>query len=361
MPPKGRRLAPRSAGAVAILTLALLLGCRPDGGGMAAAAGPGKPGELVSLPGGQQINLRCEGGGSPTVLFESGFGAGASAWTRVQPQIARITRACAYDRAGYGFSSFGPLPRDGAAAARDLDQALKAAGIKGPYVVVGHSAGALYARLFAARRPGEVKGLVLLDPTIERRVAPGAEDGLGGIRKRLKMCLAAAEAGSPQDSPHWSACAPPSLNAQGKARALDPQTWRSQLSELDSIFTRTSEQVFRTQGLLGDIPTYVITASETAARSPAYPNAGGESAWEFQHRLLAGSFRHGWQRTVYSSHLVMIDRPDVVISAVREMVDAERDSRLPLALPPSENAETSPASALPNLDALAPEARLMFR
>src|SRR5690606_35360954 len=157
------------------------------------------------------------------------------------------------------------------------------------------------------------------------------------------------------------ACAPPSLNAQGNARALDPQTWRSQLSEMGSIVPPTSEQVFRTPGLPGDIPTQVTTAAEIASRAPAHPTAGRQAAREVEHARLAGSFRHGWQRTVYSSHLVMIDRPDVVISAVREMVDAERDSRLPLALPPSENAETPPASALPNLDALAPEARLMFR
>jgi hypothetical protein len=57
----------------------------------------------------------------------------------------------------------------------------------------------------------------------------------------------------------------------------------------------------------------------------------------------------------------MIDRPDVVVSAVREMIDAERDSRPPLALPPSENAETPPESALPGLDALGPEGPLTFR
>ncbi|MGH6965185.1 MAG: alpha/beta fold hydrolase, partial [Phenylobacterium sp.] len=86
------------------------------------------------------------------MLLESGFGAGAFAWGQAQPIVARTTRVCSYDRAGYGFSDPGPSPRDGAAIARDLDAALRRAGERGPFVIVGHSAGGLYARLFAARR-----------------------------------------------------------------------------------------------------------------------------------------------------------------------------------------------------------------
>src|SRR6185369_2620624 len=75
---------------------------------MEAYAGPGR---LVTLPDRRRINLRCMGHGSPTVLLEAGFGAWSFAWNKVQPAIARTTRVCAYDRAGYGFSSPGPLPR----------------------------------------------------------------------------------------------------------------------------------------------------------------------------------------------------------------------------------------------------------
>jgi len=127
------------------------------------------PARLVKLPDGRRINLRCAGHGSPTVVFDGGYLANSGAWFKVQPQVATLTRACSYDRAGSGFSDPGPLPRDGQAVARDLDQTLRAAGVGGPYILVGHSAGALYARLFADLRPKDVVGMVLVDPTVEHQ------------------------------------------------------------------------------------------------------------------------------------------------------------------------------------------------
>ncbi|MDB5451864.1 MAG: Alpha/beta hydrolase, partial [Caulobacteraceae bacterium] len=86
--------------------------------------------ERVRLPDGRHIALRCSGQGSPTVIFETGFGGGSLGWSRVQPEVAKTTRTCSYDRAGYGLSDPGPMPRDGAAVARDLDKALNAAHIR---------------------------------------------------------------------------------------------------------------------------------------------------------------------------------------------------------------------------------------
>lgn len=317
---------------VAALPTFILAACAP----LSSALGGDTAGRLVILPDGRHINLRCQGKGSPTVLFESGFGANASAWVKVQPAVARETRVCSYDRAGAGFSDPGPLPRDGAAIARDLDETLRAADIQGPFVVVGHSAGGLYARLFAARRPGEVKGLVLLDPTIEQRLAPGTPLPLQGIRDRLQRCLSAAEAAAAFDDPRWSGCLPKDASKHDRTAAAKAATWRNQISELDSIFTRTSEEVFRIGGLLRDIPVYIITASETAARSSAPLYGDGQSMWEFQHQLLADSFQHGSRETVFSSHLVMIDRPDVAIAATHEMVAAARAGDAPPPLPGDE-------------------------
>lgn len=323
---------------VILLSAALTLsGCAWVNGGRAVAA-DSKPGQQVGLPDGRKINLRCRGSGRPTVLLESGFGAASGAWYKVQPELARTTRVCAYDRAGYGFSDPGPLPRDGAAIARDLAQALAAARIKGPFIVVGHSAGGLYGRLFAARDIGAVEGLVLLDPTFERRAAAPSGDGLDGIRRRLQRCLAAAEAQPqpPARDPQWNGCVSSTADAHPLEVAHRPDTWRDQLSELDNIFGRTSEQVFRTRGLLKSIPTYVITASETAAAAPAYGFNPPRSVWELQHEMIAAGSLEGSQQTVLSSHMVMLDRPDVVIAVVREMIAAARGDRPPAQLPPSE-------------------------
>src|SRR5258706_14151778 len=162
-----------------------------------------RPGRLVTLPDHRRLNLRCSGQGAPLVLLESGFGAGSIAWPKLQPMIAAATRVCSYDRAGYGFSDPGPPPRHGAAIARDLDYALSAAVLRGPYIVVGHSAGALYAQLFAGRRRKEVVGLVLIDPSVtyqDRRMAAIFGSGAGSmepIRRRGQRRLAATEAGGP--------------------------------------------------------------------------------------------------------------------------------------------------------------------
>lgn len=317
-----------------------LAGC--DLAGVAGpAAADARPGRLVILEDGRKLNLACAGHGSPTVILESGFGAGTGAWRKVQPTLARTTRVCAYDRAGSGYSDPGPLPRDGAAIARDLDQALRAAKVRGPFIVVGHSAGALYGRLFAARRPEDVAGLVLLDPTVEHRAAQPAGDGLDGIRRRTRRCLAAAAANPqpPVGDARWTGCIAAKAGAHAIAVAQRPETWRSQLSELDNIFGRTSDQVFRIGAVLRTVPLYILTASDTAASAPSYGFDAPQSVIELQHQLIARTSEAGSQQTILSSHMVMSDRPQIVISAVEDMI---RASRAGLPPPPRPGSETEP-------------------
>ena len=292
-------------------------------------AGLARHGRLVRLSYGRRINLRCSGRGSPTVLLESGFGASSSAWGKVQPQVAAMTRVCSYDRAGYGFSDLGPLPRDGAAIARDLDRTLKAANIRGPYVVVGHSAGGLYARLFAARRLHETAGLVFVDTSIEhqdQRMAevfgPGA-GSVGGIHRRVARCLEATTArriASAADD--YAACVPKTGGLHARMVALRPGTWRTQLSEIDTLFADTSDEVERIGGLLKDVPAIVLTASPTGVA--AGPEDPGAAVWQGLHRDLARSFLKSDQRIVKSGHLIMNERPAVVTAAILELVAANR-------------------------------------
>jgi pimeloyl-ACP methyl ester carboxylesterase len=299
--------------------------------GVAAAAAPldyEHPGRLVSLPDHRKINLRCTGRGSPLVLLESGFGAGASAWPKLQPMIAAKTQVCSYDRAGYGFSDSGPLPRHGAAIARDLDNALRAAHLPGPYVVVGHSAGGIYAQLFAGRRRKDVVGLVLVDPSIiyqDKRMATifGAGAGsVAGIQARVQRCLTATLAGGAAvRDPVFNECVAANASAETRREGLQPSLWRSQLSEIDTLFNQTSDQRVRLGGLIRDVPAIVLTASRTG--QPAAQGTA-ERVWEGVHSALADEFSHGSQRLVKSGHLMMNDRPDAVAQAVLEFVDAYR-------------------------------------
>jgi pimeloyl-ACP methyl ester carboxylesterase len=117
--------------------------------------------------GGHSLNLLIGGQGSPAVVFEGGFGAGIASWSTVQKEVSAFARTVSYDRAGLGQSELGPKPRSAKQIATELHTALEKAGIKPPYVLVGHSFGGIYVRVFAERYPKEVAGMVLLDPSQE--------------------------------------------------------------------------------------------------------------------------------------------------------------------------------------------------
>lgn len=125
------------------------------------------PGRLVDI-GGKKLHLHCTGSGSPTVILEAGASSFAIDWSLVQPAVARTNRVCSYDRLGQGWSDPGGS-RDERVVA-DLHALLQAAGERPPYVLVGASRGGLYVRLYAARYPAEVLGMVLVDPAYEERL-----------------------------------------------------------------------------------------------------------------------------------------------------------------------------------------------
>ncbi len=298
-----------------------------------------EPGQLVRLPDGRRINLRCLGVGSPTVLLEGGYAATSMAWSSVEPRVAQLTRVCAYDRAGAGFSDPGPFPRDGTAIALDLDQALRAARIPGPFVVVGHSAGGLYVRLFVGRRRGDVVGMVLVDPSIEhqdRRLSaifgPGA-GSLEALKARADTCLDASRRGAlPSLSLELTPCAPPprtgepaALAAEETAENIRPSTWQTRLSELDALWGATSDELDRGDSSLDSMPLVVLTAGGSYADAPVAAKARLATAWAGFHRQLAAlSSRGSAQLVPESSHLIMRDRPDVVVAAIVEVIAAAR-------------------------------------
>jgi pimeloyl-ACP methyl ester carboxylesterase len=138
------------------------------GGGIvtvSAAIGPGASstsGRLVDV-GGHRLYIDCTGSGTPAVVLQSGLGEASSYWSRIAPAVAQSTTVCVYDRAGHGRSDVVAGPQDGIALATDLHTLLERAGVPGPYVLVGHSSGGPYVRVFAARYPDKVAGMVLLD------------------------------------------------------------------------------------------------------------------------------------------------------------------------------------------------------
>jgi len=120
------------------------------------------PGQLIDV-GGHRLHLSCAGSGTPTVILEAGLGASGPSWGWISAAIAGDTRVCVYDRAGRGWSDPAPVTNDGVGVATDLHVLLERGHVPGPFVLVGHSSGAQYVRIFAGRYPEQVAGMVLLD------------------------------------------------------------------------------------------------------------------------------------------------------------------------------------------------------
>ena len=138
------------------------------GGGLAtvsaatASNAPTATGRTIDV-GGHRLYIECTGSGGPAVILQAGLGASSSSWAGIAPTVAVTTTVCTYDRAGHGQSDEAAGPQDGIALATDLHTLLERAGVPGPYVIVGHSSGGPYVRVFAAQYPDAVAGMVLLD------------------------------------------------------------------------------------------------------------------------------------------------------------------------------------------------------
>lgn len=116
---------------------------------------------------GRRLLLLRSGSGAPPVVFLAGAGAVGLDYLNVHNLVAELTTSVIYDRAGNGWSDGVALPRSSRQVTDELDELLRVTDVPGPYVLVGHSLGGLYARHFAARFPDRVAGLVLLDPAHE--------------------------------------------------------------------------------------------------------------------------------------------------------------------------------------------------
>lgn len=151
----------------AVAVLAYALACSPTIGQRSLTQAPAPPGgQLVDI-GGYRLHLYCIGKGTPTIVLIPGAGDYSFDWSLVQPALAKETRTCSYDRAGYAWSDVGPNPRTMLQEAAEVRRLLDRAGIDEPVLLVGHSLGGLIARVYANEYPEGVVGIALVDPTSE--------------------------------------------------------------------------------------------------------------------------------------------------------------------------------------------------
>ena len=226
------------------------------------------PGQLVDI-GGYRLHLYCMGestDGSPTVILEQGLGGASPAWVLIQPEVAKVTRVCAYDRAGLGWSDPAPkgTPRDGKEVASELHTLLRKANVTGPYVMVGHSFGGLYTLYFSYRYADEVAGVVLLEsshpdqwtstPTAQQLYQSNARTysvtsmlaRLGLMRLRMKS------------QPRLGL--PDIQNKELVAFLSATKDWDAQAAEFAAT-TELDDEV-RASGSLGNLPLFVLTATD---------------------------------------------------------------------------------------------------
>jgi pimeloyl-ACP methyl ester carboxylesterase len=292
-----------------------------------AIAAPGdemytRPGRIVEA-GGARLNLYCTGSGSPTVLLDAGHQDWAPAWAVVQPQIAQWTRACSFDRPGYGFSPAGPLPRTSERIATELHDALHSIGIAGPYVLVGHAFGATDMRTFADLYTEEVQGLVLIDPDPTDAATPDEVARAHSVyihqAVEIQRCRDTLAAHVPQ---------PPELACDKRFfRGFPDPPWSDAVNEAlaDAVHTRPElsdaanaeleqipgdEQWLREhRKSLGSRPVRVITAAQHKPETIAA-----------QAKLLAVSSN---AKQILARHsrnaYVQFDEPQLVLQAIREV------------------------------------------
>ena len=290
--------------------------------GQTAAAAQNSPaplGKLIDV-GGYRVHLYCIGAGSPAVVI---VGAGYSFdWGLVQPEVAKITQVCSYDHSGIGWSDSGPNDSCSLRVS-EIHAALKNAEIKGPYVLVGHSLGGLVARVYTGRYPNEVTGMVFVDHAFSLI--------------RGTIVAQAGKAPPPSATP-----AAPMLLNSGGGRAIglegDPNfsklpsrdrelhLWAIAQTRDQAALQHNHEVSMECTGQadaiakehpqpLGDNP--LVDVSTDMMRSPEYT--------KLQTDLLSLSRNSKEVIAEKSGHFVIIDRPDVVIDAITQVVQSVRN------------------------------------
>ena len=303
------------------------------------------PNALVDVGNGRKMNLFCRGNGSPTVVFDSGSGLAGWDWLRVQPVIASKTRACVYDRAGLGFSDVSTRPGTSANAMDDLHRLLSSAGIKPPYVLVGHSYGGMTVQLYAYTYPKEVAGLVLVDAGHEdetsrlNRVTDGLYGKLmGEYAKISQACTAAAQRGGlvPGSELHGQCVGePPAMFTGSLAKAYLSKRasvgyWEANQSEEDHE-TISADQLRAARKSFGNLPLAYLTRGKSPFQPPGKPqselNKAAEREVNAMHDEIAKLSTRGSNRLVPGAgHSVHVDKPRAVIDATLDVIKQARSA-----------------------------------
>lgn len=236
--------------------------------------------------GGYGLNVKVEGKGTPTVIFESGLGGGIGVWTNVQPEISKLTTTFSYDRAGLGESDKSTLDRTSSNQVRELHELLQKTKVKGPYIIVAHSIGGFNARLFADSYPEEVAGIIFVD---------AAHEEMFSLYKLLA----------------------PKEYENTRGEFVNPE------GTFDDLLNSAAEvrKARRSDGLR-NIPITVLSAENTDLNVPGTILVG----WAQLQRDIATLSDNSKQITVKGSgHMIQDDNPQAIIDEIKYMINNLRE------------------------------------
>jgi pimeloyl-ACP methyl ester carboxylesterase len=297
------------------------------------------PGRMVDV-GGRRLHMSVAGQGGPVVVLEAGIAASSLSWALVSKQVAEFTTVVTYDRAGFGWSEPAPHACTALDFAHDLALLLEKAEIRGPLVLVGHSFGALIARIFEQTYPGRVAGLVLVDPVCraewreadesrKRMLARGvllsrrgeflARVGVVGLALRL---LLSGSRTIPKFLARVSAGQGAGVTERltGEVRKMPPELWpavaahwsearcfRTMADSLESLPVSVT-QIDESRSL-GDLPLVALSAASTNAQSLEEHKRDAARSTRGEHKVVPGS-----------GHWMQLDAPAAVVDAIKELV-----------------------------------------
>jgi pimeloyl-ACP methyl ester carboxylesterase len=248
------------------------------------------------------------------VILDTGLGGTTADWGFVQPDVARFTRACSYDRAGMGYSDPGPSPRTAHRIASELGELIVRSGMAGPVVLVGASVAGFDVRVFASDHPERSAGLVLVDASHEDQAheVPQMARFVPVLSSTGVLRLLGVSFGQRVES------LPPSVRPYARATRFRAAGYQAAADEITHI-RESAEEVRRSRRML-TIPVLVVTGGR-----------GSDAQWRRLQQDQASLSDRGCLIVARESgHVVAVEEPEVVVNAIRTVVEIARGHAVPL-------------------------------
>ena len=290
-------------------------------------------GEMVEA-GGYSLHLYCTGeeGGAPTVVMDSGLGGTVLDWQLVQPEVAEFARVCTYDRGGMGWSAPGDQPRTSQQIVKELHTLLGNAGVQGPYVLVGHSFGGTNMQVYASQYPDEVAGMMLVDSALEDERTVPLTKQLQPSPVLLKILATIGVTRLPYTlgGETLGQTSPDLVDEQAAISSHRKNIYAvaDETSSLEESFDENRAAPMS----LGDKPLIVLTAGPLPLEVLTSGGLSQEQARQIDE-LHSESQAELTQRSQNakqiiaedSGHYIHVEQPDLVVDAIREVVEAARN------------------------------------